>query len=83
MPLNDEDSSGKIETRGYVASVDLVVNEVQSLTASRNTLAQVIQSMDHSAFLSLCMKMYDVLLARITMVKTVGEIMEEAVQSLS
>ncbi|KIR70785.1 hypothetical protein CNBG_9448 [Cryptococcus deuterogattii R265] len=64
LPLNDEDSSGKLETRG-------------------NTLAQIIQSMDHSAFLSLCTKMYDVLLARITMVKTVGEIMEEAVQSLS
>lgn len=83
MPLNDEDCSGKLETRGYVTSVDLLVNVAQSLTASRNTLAQLIQSMDHSAFLSLCTKMYDVLLARITTVKKVGEIMEEVVQSLS
>lgn len=82
MPLNDEDSSGKLETRGYVASVDLVVNVVQSLTGSRNTLAELIQSMDHSAFLLLCTKMYDVLMARITAVKQVGEIMEEVVQSL-
>ncbi|OWZ27431.1 hypothetical protein C343_05816 [Cryptococcus neoformans C23] len=64
LPLNDEDSSGKLETRG-------------------NTLAELIQSMDHSAFLSLCTKMYDVLMARITAVKKVGEIMEEVVQSLS
>lgn len=83
MPLNDEGSSGKLETRGYVASVDLVVNVVQSLTGSRNTLAELIQSMDHSAFLSLCTKMYDVLMARIRAVKQVGEIMEEVVQSLS
>lgn len=83
MPLNDEDSSGKLETRGYVASVDLVVNVVQSLTGGRNTLAELIQSMDHSAFLLLCTKMYDVLMARIRAVKQVGEIMEEVVQSLS
>lgn len=81
--MNDEDSSGKLETRGYVASVDLVVNVVQSLTGSRNTLAELIQSMDHSAFLLLCTKMYDVLMARIRAVKQVGEIMEEVVQSLS
>ncbi|KIR55271.1 hypothetical protein I315_01857 [Cryptococcus gattii Ru294] len=67
---------------GKVGEMENLWTEVAAI-GIREESRKVIQSMDHSAFLSLCMKMYDVLLARITMVKTVGEIMEEAVQSLS
>ncbi|TYJ51446.1 hypothetical protein B9479_007981 [Cryptococcus floricola] len=54
---------------------------VKNPDARGASLAQSLQGLEHEQFMELCDKMYGALLARLTSVKTIGDVMEEIISS--